>query len=65
MWLQCRSSCSCACGSKQDSVMKVVTEGEGKKKKYNKNKKKAWRKKADISDIEAILDDVRREERFG
>ncbi|XP_037777768.1 LOW QUALITY PROTEIN: uncharacterized protein DDB_G0283697-like [Penaeus monodon] len=45
--------------------MKVVTEGEGKKKKYNKNKKKAWRKKADISDIEAILDDVRREERFG
>ncbi|ROT75921.1 hypothetical protein C7M84_005507 [Penaeus vannamei] len=24
-----------------------------------------WRKKADISDIEAILDDVRREERFG
>ncbi|XP_047474257.1 caldesmon-like [Penaeus chinensis] len=45
--------------------MKVVTEGEGKKKKYNKNKKKAWRKKADISEIEAILDDVRREERFG
>ncbi|XP_042879235.1 ribosome biogenesis protein NOP53-like isoform X2 [Penaeus japonicus] len=46
--------------------MKVVTEGtQEKKKKYNKNKKKAWRKKADISEIEAILDDVRREERFG
>ena len=45
--------------------MKVVTENNSKKKKYNKNKKKNWRKHADISDIEAYQDDVRREERYG
>ncbi|KAK3885749.1 hypothetical protein Pcinc_010061 [Petrolisthes cinctipes] len=47
-------------------MVKVVTNvSQGKRKRYNKNKKKAWRKRADISDVEQRLEDERRIERHG
>ena len=46
--------------------MKVIENPEKRKKKrWNKNKKKNQRKRIDISDIEAALEDKRREERLG
>lgn len=47
-------------------MVKVVDKvGPPKRKRYNKNKKKAWRKKAEIQDIEDKLEEDRREERYG
>lgn len=50
----------------QGSMVKVVDQlTPPRRKRYNKNKKKAWRKKADITEVEERLEDKRREERYG
>lgn len=36
-----------------------------KKRKYSKSKKRNWRKFTDVGDVEAYLEDKRREERTG
>ncbi|XP_045132530.1 ribosome biogenesis protein NOP53-like isoform X2 [Portunus trituberculatus] len=47
-------------------MVKVVDQvTDPKRKRFNKNKKKAWRKKANITEVEERLEDQRREERYG
>lgn len=36
-----------------------------KKKRFSKKSKDAWRKRIDISDVDAFLEDQRQEERIG
>ncbi|KAK8397958.1 hypothetical protein O3P69_003695 [Scylla paramamosain] len=57
------SSGRCQHGGSMVKVVDQVTEP--KRKRFNKNKKKAWRKKADITEVEERLEEQRREERYG
>ncbi|KAK7070923.1 Glioma tumor suppressor candidate region protein 2 [Halocaridina rubra] len=47
------------------NVKIIENVSASKRKRYNKNKKKAWRKKVQIQDVEELLEEKRREERYG
>lgn len=45
--------------------MTNIDKVASKKKRFSKKTKDAWRKRIDISDVDAFLEDQRQEERIG
>lgn len=51
--------------SNMTNIAAPAAASAGKKKRFSKRNKDAWRKRIDISDVDAFLDEQRQAERIG